>query len=251
MLKTNAAAAVAIALAWATPALAQNPPPQERIHERLEVSFKDAAGEFLGRLFLSDVTTSHSAVEGYLQGPDGYVFYCEPTLLAESNVVQIDSHCQERGRGHRPRHSPAVVSRSGVPRRWPAWLPVPALPVRRSAQGGDTAHAEVRRQRAARQRFAGGTPRQHRMRGHGQRRRASRGRHAQLDEGDTHGRVDHASAVSGVNAHAVSIRADPVPFDRLRLSGTGHAAGSRHGHIASATGQRRATLPLAGLAMIE
>ena len=89
MLKTNAAAAVAIALAWATPALAQNPPPQERIHERLEVSFKDAAGEFLGRLFLSDVTTSHSAVEGYLQGPDGYVFYCEPTLLAESNVLQI------------------------------------------------------------------------------------------------------------------------------------------------------------------
>ena len=89
MLKTNAAAAVAIALAWATPALAQNPPPQERIHERLDVSFKDAAGEFLGRLFLSDVTTSHSAVEGYLQGPDGYVFYCEPTLLAESNVLQI------------------------------------------------------------------------------------------------------------------------------------------------------------------
>ena len=62
---------------------------QERIDERLEVSFKDAAGEFLGRLFLSDVTTSHSAVEGYLQGPDGYVFYCEPTLLAESNVLQI------------------------------------------------------------------------------------------------------------------------------------------------------------------
>ena len=153
MLKTNAAAAVAIALAWATPALAQNPPPQERIHERLDVTFKDAAGESLGRLFLSDVTTSHSAVEGYLQGPDGYVFYCEPTLLAEFERGADHSHCQERGRGHRPRHSPAVVSRSGVPRRWPAWLPVPALPVRWSAQGGDSAHAEVRRQRAARAAF--------------------------------------------------------------------------------------------------
>ena len=81
-MKTTAAAFVAIALAWAAPALGQNPPPQERIRERLAVSFRDAAGEFLGRLFLSDVTTSHSAVEGYLQGLDGYVFYCEPALLA-------------------------------------------------------------------------------------------------------------------------------------------------------------------------
>ena len=89
-MKTTAAALVAIALAWAVPALAQNPPSQERIHERLHVSFRDAAGDFLGRLFLSDVTTSHSAVEGYLQGLDGYVFYCEPALLAESNVVQIE-----------------------------------------------------------------------------------------------------------------------------------------------------------------
>ena len=89
MLKLPAAGVGAIALAWATPALAQESPPQERIHERLDVSFRDAGGEFLGRLALSDVTTSHSAVEGYLQGPDGYVFYCEPTLLAESNVVQM------------------------------------------------------------------------------------------------------------------------------------------------------------------
>ena len=67
-MKTTAAAFLAIALAWAAPALAQESPPQERIHERLDVSFRDAAGEFLGRLFLSDVTTSHSAVDGYLQG---------------------------------------------------------------------------------------------------------------------------------------------------------------------------------------
>ena len=213
MLKTNAAAAVAIALAWATPALAQNPPPQARIHERLEVSFKDAAGQFLGRLFLSDVTTSHSAVEGYLQGSDGYI-PLRTHAARQVERVADHSHCQERGRGHRPRHSPAVVSRSefqAVARQ----APVPALPVRRSAQGGDTAHAEVRRRRAARQRFAGGTPRQHRMRGHGQRRRASRGRHTQLDEGDTHGRVDHASAVSGVNALPSRYEPSP-PFDRLR-----------------------------------
>jgi hypothetical protein len=82
-------AAAAVALAWASTALAQDAPPQERIHERLEVTFRDAAGEFLGRLALSDVTTSHSAVEGYLQGPDGYVFYCESTLLAEADAVQI------------------------------------------------------------------------------------------------------------------------------------------------------------------
>jgi hypothetical protein len=82
-------AAAAVALAWATTALAQDAPPQERIHERLNVTFRDAAGEFSGRLALSDVTASHSAVEGYLQGPDGYVFYCEPTLLAEADAVQI------------------------------------------------------------------------------------------------------------------------------------------------------------------
>jgi hypothetical protein len=82
-------AAAALALAWATTALAQDAPPQERIHERLDVTFRDAAGEAVGRLGLSDVTASHSAVEGYLQGPDGYMFYCEPTLLAESAVVQI------------------------------------------------------------------------------------------------------------------------------------------------------------------
>ena len=90
-MKTTAAAFLAITLAWAGPALAQESPPQERILERLDVSFRDAAGEFLGRLFLSDVTTSHSAVDGYLQGPEGYVFYCEPTLLAESDVVQIEA----------------------------------------------------------------------------------------------------------------------------------------------------------------
>jgi hypothetical protein len=84
-------AAAAVALVWATTALAQDAPPQERIHERLEVSFRNGAGEFLGRLYLSDVTTSHSAVEGYLQGPDGYVFYCESTLLADSNAVQIEA----------------------------------------------------------------------------------------------------------------------------------------------------------------
>jgi hypothetical protein len=89
MPKTTAAAVVVIALPWATPALAQESPPQERIHERLDVTFRDAAGEAVGHLGLSDVTTSHSAVEGYLQGPDGYVFYCEPTLLAEADVVQI------------------------------------------------------------------------------------------------------------------------------------------------------------------
>jgi hypothetical protein len=82
-------AAAAVALAWATTALAQDAPPQERIHERLDVTFRDAAGEAVGHLGLSDVTASHSAVEGYLQGPDGYVFYCEPTLLAEADVVQI------------------------------------------------------------------------------------------------------------------------------------------------------------------
>jgi hypothetical protein len=94
MLKSTVAAVVAVALVWATPTLAQNPPPQTRIYERLDVSFRNAAGEFLGRLALSDVTTSHSAVEGYLQGPDGYVFYCEPTLLAESNAVQIEANAR-------------------------------------------------------------------------------------------------------------------------------------------------------------
>jgi hypothetical protein len=44
-MKTTAAACLAIALAWAAPALAQDSPPQERIHERLDVSFRDAAGE--------------------------------------------------------------------------------------------------------------------------------------------------------------------------------------------------------------
>jgi hypothetical protein len=82
-------AAAAVALGWASAALAQDAPPQERVVERLDVSFRDAGGEFLGRLALSDVTASHSAVEGYLQGADGYAFYCEPTLLAESDVVQI------------------------------------------------------------------------------------------------------------------------------------------------------------------
>ena len=188
MLKTNAAAAVAIALAWAMPALAQNPPPQERIHERLEVSFKDAAGEFLGRLS-SDVTTSHSAVEGYLQGPDGYVFYCEPRCSPSRTCCR------------------SATARSAVADIAPV-IPLLSCPEVELQGGGppgslsllcqfDGRRREVIRrmqrsvrQRAARQRFAGGTPRQHRMRGHGQRRRASRGRHAQLDEGDTLGRVD-------------------------------------------------------------
>jgi hypothetical protein len=93
MLKTTAAA-IARPLARAMPALAQkkpaSQPPQKRIHERLDVNIRDAEGETVGRIILSDVTTSHSAVEGHLRGPDGfYVFYCEPTILAESNVVRI------------------------------------------------------------------------------------------------------------------------------------------------------------------
>jgi hypothetical protein len=95
MLKTTAAA-VTRRLVSGTPATAQTEPAsaatQERIFERLEVNFRDAAGESMGSLFLNDVTASHSAVEGHLRGPDGsYVFYCEPTILAESNVVQIEA----------------------------------------------------------------------------------------------------------------------------------------------------------------
>ena len=98
MLKTTAPA-VALRPASATPAPAPketaSPPPQKRIHERLDLSVRDAAGESVGHIFLSDVTTSHSAVEGYLRGPDGsYVFYCEPTLLAESNVVRIKANAK-------------------------------------------------------------------------------------------------------------------------------------------------------------
>jgi hypothetical protein len=98
MLKITAAA-IARRPAWAMPALAQkkpaSPPPQKRIHERLDVNIRDAAGETVGSISLSDVTTSHSAVEGHLRGPDGsYVFYCEPTILAESNVVRIKANAK-------------------------------------------------------------------------------------------------------------------------------------------------------------
>ena len=96
MLKTTVPA-VALPPASATPAPKEtaSPPPQKRIHERLDLSVRDAAGEGVGHIYLSDVTTSHSAVEGYLQGPDGsYVFYCEPTLLAESNVVRIKANAK-------------------------------------------------------------------------------------------------------------------------------------------------------------
>ncbi len=96
MLKTTVPA-VALPPASATPAPKEtaSPPPQKRVHERLDLSVRDAAGESVGHIYLSDVTTSHSAVEGYLQGPDGsYVFYCEPTLLAESNVVRIKANAK-------------------------------------------------------------------------------------------------------------------------------------------------------------
>jgi hypothetical protein len=126
--------------------------PQERIHERLDVTFRDAAGEAVGHLGLSDVTTSHSAVEGYLQGPDGYVFYCEPTLLAEADVVQIAADAKSA-----VADIADVIPMLSCPevefaRRWPARLPLAGVRFRRSPRGGDPAHPEVDRRRAAGQR---------------------------------------------------------------------------------------------------
>ena len=154
MLKTTAAAVVAIALAWATPALAQNPPPQERIHERLDVSFRGRGRRIPGPS-VSQRCDHQPLCSGRLPARAGRLRVLLRTHATRRVERGADrSYCQERGRGHRPRHSPAVVSGSRVPRRRPAWLPVPALPFRRSAQGGDTAHAEVDQQRAAGQRLA-------------------------------------------------------------------------------------------------